>query len=203
MTIELLTSYFIINTNSYIVFSPCQGLSARALLASELGKFSITGTVLHYKMFLSICGLCLLGVPCPQWWLPKVSPDTVRCSLGEENKMTPCCEPPLYMKYRREYIILTSHLSVSVWEIWQSCELCWCCPLLHRMWQCHGTRPSGSKVSVHHVLWDCGAPQVNGLSAVSSLSSFQPELEASFLFKYHFYIIIMCLSHLLLRSHHN
>lgn len=79
----------------------------------------------------------------------------------------------LYLGEKRGNMLLTSHLLVLVWEIWQSRELRRCSLVLHRMWQCDGAWPSRSQVSLYHVLWDRGAPQVNGLSAAIFLSSSQ------------------------------
>lgn len=102
-----------------------------------------------------------------------VCPDIAKCSPGAGCKVAPDWEPVLYMRERKGDLMLTSHLPVSVWEIWQSRELCRRSPVLHRMWHRDGARPSGSKVPVYHVLRDGGAPQVNGPSAAIFLSSSQ------------------------------
>lgn len=50
----------------------------------------------------------------------------------------------------------------SVWQVWESCILSWCCGIFHWMWECIREKCSGIQIPISYVFGDSGAHQVSG-----------------------------------------
>lgn len=50
----------------------------------------------------------------------------------------------------------------SVWQVWESCVLSWCCGFFHWMWKCIREKCSGIQIPISYVFRDSGAHQVSG-----------------------------------------